>query len=201
MKTAHLFLLPFLFLFVFASCEKVEEVPEDTPPIINAEGDSIVVPIVPIGDPDSLSIEDLLDYVDENGSTEESAYSVHDILHFLPKYLEYYDASGYPDCYVRGFIVGFVAKNKNSIAHAVFSSGDVETNIVIADSPDEIDYNNCIAVQLSTSSKGQKEVREGLNLFAHPENLGAYVILHGTVTKYMGTLGLKSVNDAVIYIE
>jgi hypothetical protein len=142
-----------------------------------------------------------LDYVDENGSTEESAYSVHDILHFLPKYLEYYDASGYPDRYVHGFIVGFVAKNKNSIAHAVFSSGDVETNIVIADSPDEIDYNNCIAVQLSTSSKGQKEVREGLNLFAHPENLGAHVILHGTVTKYMGTLGLKSVNDAVIYIE
>ena len=188
MKTAHLFLLPFLFLFVFASCEKVEEVPEDTPPIINAEGDSIVVPIVPIGDPDSLS-------------TEESAYSVHDILHLFPKYLEYYDASGYPDCYVRGFIVGFVAKNKNSIVHAVFSSGDVETNIIIADSPDEIDYHNCIAVQLSTSSKGQKEVREGLNLFAHPENLGAYVILHGTVTKYMGTLGLKSVNDAVIYID
>ena len=188
-------------MLALASCEKVEEVPEEPPPIIDAKGDSIVVPVVPIGDPDSLTTEDLLDYVDEYGSTEESAYSVHDILHFLPKYLEYYDASGYPDRYVHGFIVGFVAKNKNSIAHAVFSSGDVETNIVIADSPDEIDYNNCIAVQLSTSSKGQKEVREGLNLFAHPENLGAHVILHGTVTKYMGTLGLKSVNDAVIYIE
>lgn len=201
MKTAHLFLLPLLFMLALASCEKVEEVPEETPPIIDAKGDCIVVPVVPIGDPDSLSTEDLLDYVDENGSTEESAYSVHDILHLFPKYLEYYDASGYPDCYVRGFIVGFVAKNKNSIAHAVFSSGDVETNIVIADSPDEIDYHNCISVQLSNSSKGQKEVREGLNLSAHPENLGAYVILHGTVTKYMGTLGLKSVNDAVIYIE
>ena len=139
-------------MLALASCEKVEEVPEDTPPIINAEGDSIVVPIVPIGDPDSLSTEDLLDYVDENGSTEESAYSVHDILHLFPKYLEYYDASGYPDCYVRGFIVGFVAKNKNSIVSSVVKNVRPGSIILMHDL-----YDHCVTAAAEIIDRLQKE--------------------------------------------
>jgi hypothetical protein len=149
--------------------------------------------------PDSLSDGNLIEYVEYYGSTEETAYSVHEALFIVPKYLDLYDAIGYPDCYVSGFIVGFIPTN--NISRTIFSSGDVATNIVLADSIGETDYHNCIPVQLTTSSKNRKATREALNLSAHPENIGTYVILHGEITKYMGTFGLKNVDHATIYTK
>ncbi len=188
-----------VLMIAITSCEKLDVPTEENVQPDHVEKDTTSIPVPSSESPDSLSTEDLIDYVEYYGSTEETAYSVHDVLHFVQRYLNSYDAIGYPNCYVGGFIVGFVSTN--NISRTVFSHGDIETNIVLADSIGETDYHNCIAVQLSTSTKGQKKVREELNLSTHPENLGAYVILHGTITKYMGALGLKSVNNAVIYDE
>ena len=190
-----------LCLLLFFSCEKLD-VPtpeEENPPTKN---DSIETPIpVPEGVDSLTEQETLIAYVEYYGSSEDVPYSVKDVLYVVPQYLELYGATGFPGRHVGGYIVGHIPKNGRNISQTIFSAGDVETNLVIADSPDEIDYSNCIAIQLSTGSKGQKEVREGLNLSAHPENLGKFVIFYGQVIKYMGVFGLKNVSDAIIYTE
>lgn len=98
-----------------------------------------------------------------------------------------------PLCKVKGYIVGFI--NGNNISSTSFtSSGAKETNIVLADSPNEKDYTKCIAVQLSTSSS-YKATREALNLKANPGNLGKCITVMGTLEKYMGRLGLKNTSQ------
>lgn len=92
---------------------------------------------------------------------------------------------------VGGYIVGYIPSG--SISRTIFSSdGAVETNIVIADSPSEEDYNYCAAMQLTKGS----DAREDLNLCDNPGNLGEYVRLYGTkVAKYYYAPGLKPVYD------
>ena len=98
-----------------------------------------------------------------------------------------------PLCKVKGYIVGFI--NGNNISSTSFTSnGAKETNIVLADSPNETDYTKCIAVQLSTSSS-YKATREALNLKVNPGNLGRCVTVMGTLEKYMGRLGLKNTSQ------
>ncbi len=93
---------------------------------------------------------------------------------------------------VKGYIVGYVRKNKNTISQTSFKLVlPSETNIVLADSPEEKDYNNCIAVQLTTGST-YIQAREALNLKDHPENFHRCVIVEGSIQKYMGALGVKN---------
>lgn len=197
----HIFPLLLLLMLTFIACERLEiptteEEQPQTPDI--EEQDS--VPATPTEE-DSLSLKEIVNYINTHGSTEEEAFHVYDLLHLIPRYLENIGANGIPDCYVAGYIVGHIPKNGRSITQTIFAAGNVVTNIVIADSPDEKDPNNCIAIQLSTSSKGQQAVRTALNLADHPENLGKGVILHGYIYKYMGVLGLKNVGDAILYTE
>lgn len=98
-----------------------------------------------------------------------------------------------PLCKVKGYIVGYVSSNDIS-STSFTSSGAKETNIVLADNPNETDYTKCIAVQLSTSSS-YKATREALNLKANPGNLGRCVTVMGTLEKYMGRLGLKNTSQ------
>ena len=91
---------------------------------------------------------------------------------------------------VVGYIVGYVPSGK--ISNAKFTAEDaVETNIVIADSPDESDPKCCAAVQLVKGSF----LREALNLASYPENLHRCVCLFGTVQDYYGAPGLKQCED------
>lgn len=92
---------------------------------------------------------------------------------------------------VGGYIVGYIPSG--SISRTIFDSeGAVESNIVIADSPLEEDYNQCAAMQLTKGS----DAREDLNLSDNPANLGEYVRLFGTkVAKYYYAPGLKPVYD------
>ena len=205
-KKGHGWLCLTVLMTAILSCEKLEVPTEEKTLSTDAGKDTISVPVTPPENlvarpenPESLSIDDLIGYVEYYGSTEETAYSVHDVLNVIPQYLEFRGAIGYPDCHVGGFIVGFIPTN--NISRTTFSSGDIETNIVLADSIGETDYHNCMPVQLTTSSKNKKVIREALNLSAHPENIGTYVILHGEVTKYMGTFGMKNVDNAIIYTE
>ena len=94
---------------------------------------------------------------------------------------------------VKGYIVGTV--NGQVYTEGCVFSGTAEstTNILLADTPDETDYNNCIPVQLPSGS-----VRNALNLVDNPGNYQKLVTLTGSLEKYFGVAGLKSVSKYVI---
>lgn len=90
---------------------------------------------------------------------------------------------------VRGYIVGYV-DGGNWYHGATFSADycEVVSNIMIADSRDESDIDYCIPVQLPSGA-----TRNAVNLADNPSNLGRYVELDGSIDKYCGVPGLKSV--------
>ena len=145
--------------------------------------------------------EDTILYVESRGMTAETSFTISDVRNIIPHYLKNYVFKTAINGYITGFIVGYIPKRQQYLSKTVFSAGHVKTNIVIADSPDEIDYNKCIAIQLTTSTPNQKVAREGLNLFDHPENLGRYVTVYGHIQEYMHAMGVKSVKDAILYLE
>lgn len=63
----------------------------------------------------------------------------------------------------------------------------IATNILIADSKTETDYNKCMAVQLPAGA-----VRTGLNLVDNGGNLGKKVKMYGSLEAYFGQAGFKS---------
>ena len=130
--------------------------------------------------------------VPENESSRENPYSVAEAM-------AKYDASvAQPGVWVEGYIVGY-ATGSNLSSGAIFGTqapegGEVSaTNLLIADNVDETNYENCIPVQLPAG-----DVRDALNLQSHPENLGKPVVLMGSLEKYFGVAGLKSVTEYVL---
>lgn len=67
----------------------------------------------------------------------------------------------------------------------------VNSNILIAATPNETDWSKCIAVQLPAGT-----LRDGLNLVSHPENLGQAVAVCGSLEKYCGIPGVKNTSAA-----
>lgn len=99
-------------------------------------------------------------------------------------------ASG--NSYVKGYIVGYVDGTK--LENAVFSlPSQQETEILIAESATETSVENCMPIQLPIG-----DIRNGLDLFANPTNLGKEVLLYGSCETYFGTLGMKSTSWAKI---
>lgn len=91
---------------------------------------------------------------------------------------------------VRGYIVGYVKSGQFSATGVEFSATNaVLTNIVMADTPDETDINNCIPVQLEK----QSEARRDLNLSDNPSMLGKQVEVYGKLSTYMSVSALKQV--------
>lgn len=93
---------------------------------------------------------------------------------------------------VRGYIVGYVKAGTFSQNGVVFGNDNcqVNTNVVIADTPDASDLSGCIPVQLNKNS----DARNDLNLKENPETLGRQVELYGNLQTYMAVPGLKSVS-------
>lgn len=86
---------------------------------------------------------------------------------------------------VEGYIVGYTqSPSKYTKDPAKFG----DTNVAIADSPNEINPDKIMPVQLP---KG--EVRTAVNVKDHPENIGKKVRLTGTLELYFSSPGLKSV--------
>ncbi|MCR5312843.1 MAG: DUF6359 domain-containing protein [Bacteroidaceae bacterium] len=100
------------------------------------------------------------------------------------------DVSSIYDIWTTGYIVGYISGR--SISKTIFGTGNVATNIVLADSPDESDYRRCIPVQLSSSSSFSA-VRDAINLRENPDMLGRKVLIFGTATQYMRYFGMKDV--------
>lgn len=110
-------------------------------------------------------------------------------------YTAYY--SDVPDTdknyWVHGFIVGCVQTTETVFTatdQTVNMTGDFTTanNILIASTPDETDYNNCLGIQLPSGA-----VRNALNLKDNPSNLGKEVCLYGYIDKYLGIPGMRSI--------
>ena len=89
--------------------------------------------------------------------------------------------------WVGGYIVG----SSNGMSASDFVAGATDpsnTNIFIAASASETDYTKCVPVQLPNG-----DVRTALSLQQHPENLGKYVKVYGSLEKYFGQNGVKTV--------
>ena len=65
-----------------------------------------------------------------------------------------------------------------------------KTNLLISDNPNATSVNDCIPVQLPLGA-----VRDALNLVDNPTNLGKKVKLNGSIEKYFGAAGFKSVTQ------
>ncbi len=93
--------------------------------------------------------------------------------------------------WVTGYIVGCINGTYiNSDACEFSGTFSSQTNLLIAASPTETDYTKCVPVQLPYGT-----VRTELNLVNNPSNLGKSVILNGSLEKYFGVVGLKSVTE------
>lgn len=100
----------------------------------------------------------------------------------------------YTTPWVKGYIVGYIntnVSNSLSAATAEFNAVNaVQTNMLIAMDPNETNWENCATVQLPSG-----DVRNALNLSAHPENLGKLVCIQGTTgSKYCSAYGVRSVS-------
>ena len=91
--------------------------------------------------------------------------------------------------WVSGYIVGWIDGKTLAEGARFNGSSTVATNIIIADNPDETNIANCMPVQLPAG-----DARAALNLMDNPGNYKKQVTLQGSLEKYFGTAGLKSVS-------
>lgn len=94
---------------------------------------------------------------------------------------------------VKGFIVGTANSSSSYVQNPPFTKN---TNIGLADSPDETDPAKILPVQLPTGS-----IRSGLNLVDNPSNFKAEVTITGSLEAYFSTAGLKSPTAFTILSE
>ena len=98
------------------------------------------------------------------------------------------------DCWVEGYIVGFVDGNSIKSARLFETPAGKKTNILIADDTLDVAVADCVPVQLSTGSS-YIDVRNALNLADNPDKLRCRVKILGAITKYMGVAGLKNARE------
>ena len=125
--------------------------------------------------------EEPSDGIADGDGSKESPYSPAQVM-----------ALGNPGttAWVKGYIVGSAAdKTADSFTTATGASAS-GTNIFIAATADETDYNKCLPVQLPVG-----DVRAALNLQANPGNLGKEVVVYGSLEAYFGLPGIKSVSQ------
>lgn len=95
------------------------------------------------------------------------------------------------DKWVKGYIVGWV-DGMNLAEGAKFNNtGATASNLLLADNPEETNLGNCIPVQLPSGT----DARTALNLKDHPDNYKKEVSIKGSLEKYFGAAGVKSVSE------
>lgn len=93
-----------------------------------------------------------------------------------------------------GYIVGAADNGLNKDGN-FSSTTTVETNLLIADDPNETNVDNCMPVELPRG-----EIRNALNLAGNPGNYKKQVVLTGDVMAYFSVAGLKN-TSAYEFIE
>ena len=119
--------------------------------------------------------------VPADGGTKEDPYTVDQVL-----------TLGNPGttAWVKGYIVGSAADDTADSFTTATGASASDTNIFIAATADETDYNKCLPVELL-----EGDVRAALNLQANPGNLGKEVVVYGSLEAYFGLPGIKSVSQ------
>ena len=88
---------------------------------------------------------------------------------------------------VKGFIVGYVDGTTMSKARFSVPTEKVNTNLIIADRADELDYKNCLPIQIKSGTDDQI----AFSLLSHPDLLGKGVAIEGKLTTYFKVNGFK----------
>jgi len=123
---------------------------------------------------------------DGDGSASDKPYSV-------AQAIANQGTTGDSATWTKGYIVGSVKNGKTTIASAddvwlgVTSGWDLNTNVLIADSPNETDYTKCVVVNLPAG----KDLRTLVNLVDNPDNYQKSLTVKGTLRKYFGIAGLR----------
>lgn len=101
----------------------------------------------------------------------------------------------YTGVWATGYIVGYVDTGIKSYAtdeSAKFEvPATIATNLLLANSPDEKDWNKCMSVNLPSGS----DARSQLNLKDNAGNLGKLLTIKGNVTRYVGISGVKEPSE------
>lgn len=99
------------------------------------------------------------------------------------------------EVWVTGYIVGAINRTYASSIHEKSAQFEApfatNNNILLASTPDERNWKNCVTVQILSST----DARTDLNLVSHPENVGKLVTIKGTTgDKYLGAYSVKNVS-------
>ncbi|MCG8411384.1 MAG: DUF5689 domain-containing protein [Bacteroidales bacterium] len=97
--------------------------------------------------------------------------------------------------WVRGYIVGVAQAGKKETVFDFDAPFSSNSNILIADNPQERNSNNVLIVQLPSSSSA---VRTALNLQDNAANKGKQVSVRGTLISYFNQPGMKSTFGCII---
>lgn len=110
-----------------------------------------------------------------------------------------YSVTAAKNAYVEGstkaaWVVGYIVGGVDGMSiseNAVFSASTATaSNLLISDNPNATSVSECIPVQLPAGA-----VRTALNLVDNPGNLGKKVKLNGSIEKYFGVAGFKTVTE------
>ena len=91
--------------------------------------------------------------------------------------------------WVKGYIVGNITVVEPNNIATFQAPWTTNTNILLADSPDETNLANCVPVQLPTGA-----IRDALNLVANQGNKGKEVKVLGTLENYFSQPGVKNLS-------
>ena len=129
-------------------------------------------------------------YTGTGGETPSTGVGTKDQPHSVASAKSVFVDGSATTAWVVGYIVGSVDGMTLS-TNAVFGSAtSTKTNLLISDNPNATSVNECIPVQLPSGA-----VRDALNLVDNPTNLGKKVKMNGSIEKYFGAPGFKSVKE------
>ncbi len=93
---------------------------------------------------------------------------------------------------VKGYIVGYIPDKSKDEAIFNNEAATSQTNVIIADTPDETNISKCLPIQLPSG-----DIRSKVNLQSNPGNYNKMVTLTGSLETYFSVAGLKSVSKAL----
>ena len=203
MSKHRLIQLLFASIIILFSCEKLEvpsldkdgdkeqpEAPSDT----NDTDDSISEETGEYDEDDKYQGWGSLENQINNGGTIVRPYRAKDLAKGeLGEWVVSNDVASMPNCWVEGYIVGFVKGNSMSSVN-LFCKADRESNILIASDTINISSSDCVPIALSTGDT-YLSTRKALNLKDNIGVLRRKVKILGSVSKYMGVAGLRNARD------
>ncbi len=131
--------------------------------------------------------------VGNGDGTEANPYTVGQIIAMNPQGNK--DNPDEKDKWVSGYIVGWADMTSifyiNNETAKFETPATVATNLLLAATPDEKEYDKCLGIQLPSG-----DVRKALNLVENPGNLGKKLEIKGNICKYSGVPGMR---DASAY--